>query len=60
MKIGDTVHAKALTMETYGEIEDIYKSELGNPSLYKLKGSTALFEEREVTSVTSKSDDDAS
>lgn len=58
MKLGDKVVACSLNNEhRYGEIEDIYKSELGKPSLYKLKDLNALFDEHEITLVT---DDDAS
>lgn len=49
IKIGDKVIAKVITTSRIGEVEDIYKSELGKPSLYKLKDSDSLFYEHEIT-----------
>ncbi|WP_431030087.1 hypothetical protein [Lysinibacillus sp. LZ02] len=49
IKIGDKVIAKIFDKSCPGEVEDIYISTLGKPSLYKLKGSSSLFDESEIT-----------
>ncbi|MEG0450930.1 MAG: hypothetical protein RR595_13825 [Lysinibacillus sp.] len=49
IKIGDKVIVTFFSKTRLGEVEDIYKSELGQPSLYKVKGSSALFDADEIT-----------
>ncbi|WP_107838183.1 hypothetical protein [Metasolibacillus meyeri] len=49
IKIGSKVMVQVFDKQRLGEVEDIYTSEIGRPSLYKLKNSDALFNANEIT-----------